>query len=96
MTPQEAAHAANTGASGVQEFLVCASPSELEEFCHRLETGVHSGWFALAKIALDVRISDEQAKSAAKMERFTWWLICFTVALVFIGVIQIVGIFCKH
>lgn len=43
-----------------------------------------------------VLLADEQAKSAAKMERFTWWLVCFTIALVFIGVVQTVRMFYTH
>lgn len=34
-------------------------------------------------------IAEDQAQSAAKLERFTCWLIVLTVALVFIGLIQI-------
>jgi len=39
---------------------------------------------------LHALIAEEQSKSAAKLERFTWWLVCLTSALIFIGVVQIV------
>jgi hypothetical protein len=89
MIPKDAAHAANTGASGVQEFLVYASAHDIEEFCHGLTDGVHSKWFPLAKIALDVRISDQQAESADKMERFTFWLIVLTVVLIAVSLLAL-------
>jgi hypothetical protein len=44
---------------------------------------------------LQVIVAEEQEKSAAKLERFTCWLIYFTIALVFIGIIQIIIMFCK-
>jgi hypothetical protein len=93
MTPKEAAHAANTGASGVQEFLVFASPSELEEFCHGLDAVGHGRWFHLGRIALDVRIAGEQAESAKKLERYTRWLIGLTVALVAFALVDFFKIF---
>jgi len=45
---------------------------------------------------LHVILAEEQAKSAAKLERFTFWLVCLTGALIFIGVVQIILMFCGH
>jgi hypothetical protein len=41
-------------------------------------------------------IADEQAQSAAKMERFTGWLVRLTVALIFIGIVQVVLMLSGH
>jgi hypothetical protein len=35
-------------------------------------------------------VAEEQAQSAAKLERFTRWLVRLTVALIFIGLVQII------
>jgi hypothetical protein len=45
---------------------------------------------------LMVVLAEEQAKSAAKLERFTFWLVCLTGALIFIGVVQIILMFFGH
>ena len=42
-----------------------------------------------------VHLSEEAEKQADKMARFTRWLIYFTVALVFIGIVQNVIMFLK-
>lgn len=41
-------------------------------------------------------IADEQAQSAAKLERFTGWLVRLTVALIFIGIVQVVLMLSGH
>jgi hypothetical protein len=43
---------------------------------------------------IQVLIAEEQAKSAAKLERFTFWLIVLTIALVLVGGIQIALMIC--
>jgi hypothetical protein len=45
---------------------------------------------------IQLLIAEEQAKSAAKLERFTFWLIVLTVGLIIVGGIQIVAMFCGH
>ncbi|HEY1718841.1 MAG TPA: hypothetical protein VGH42_11205 [Verrucomicrobiae bacterium] len=45
---------------------------------------------------LHALVAEQQAKSAKKLERFTWLLVCLTGALIFIGVVQIVLMFCGH
>ena len=82
MTPKEAAHCANTGGSGVQEFLVYASSSELEEFCHGLVGGVHSSWFPRARVALDIRLAEDSERTAQKLVTGTDSLITETKTLV--------------
>jgi len=47
----------------------------------------------MAKI--QVILAEEQAKSAAKLERFTCWLVYFTIGLFFLGIVQIILMFCK-
>jgi len=41
-------------------------------------------------------VAIDQAKSAAKLERFTFWLIVLTIALVVVGGIQIALMICGH
>ena len=81
MIPKDAAHAANTGASGVQEFLVYASAHDIEEFCHGLVEG-HYHWFPLARIALDIKLSEDVERTAQKLITGTDTLIAETKTLV--------------
>jgi hypothetical protein len=46
--------------------------------------------------SLLVLLSDDSSKSAAKMERFTFWLILLTVVLIVIGVGQVALMLCGH
>ena len=46
--------------------------------------------------SLLVVLADQSAESAAKMERFTFWLIVLTVVLVIIGGVQVALMFCGH
>lgn len=84
MTPKEAVHCANTGGSQqrVQEFIVTASPGELEEFCHYLEAGAHSRYFHLARIALDIRLAEDAERTAHKLVTGTDRLVAQTETLV--------------
>ena len=81
MTAKDAAHAANTGASGVQEFLAYASAHDIEEFCHGLVDGHHK-WFPLARIALDIKLSEDAERTAQKLVTGTDTLITGTKTLV--------------
>jgi hypothetical protein len=45
---------------------------------------------------LSVVVAEQQADSAAKLERFTFWLIVLTVVLVVIGGVQVALMFCGH
>jgi hypothetical protein len=45
---------------------------------------------------IQVDLALTQIMAAKKLERFTCWLIGLTVALIFIGVVQIVLMFCGH
>ena len=45
---------------------------------------------------LSVVVAEEQARSADKLERFTFWLIVMTIALVVIGGVQIALMICGH
>jgi len=62
LTPQEAAHCANTGArqQEVQLFIDSSPALDLQEFMHLLEAGAHSRHFPLARNALDIRLAEQQ------------------------------------
>jgi len=60
------------------------------------ETNNAMSFLAFRTARLQVLLAEDQERSAAKLERFTWWLVCFTVGLVFIGVVQIVLMFRGH
>ena len=46
--------------------------------------------------AIQVLIAEEQAKSAQKLERFTFWLIVLTVVFIVIGIGQVALMLCGH
>ena len=101
MTTKELAEAANNAPDNsmlpeVSVFLRDATAFDIQVFIHYLHFLTKPRNFEFAKIALQVRIAKEQAVSANKMERFTWWLVCLTWALIFIGVIQIILMLCWH
>ena len=85
MTPKEAAQFASPPVQRdkVREFLLTASIKEIQEFIHLIPAMDYIQEFNIARVALDVKISEEAAKSASKLERFTWWLVCLTGALIF-------------
>jgi hypothetical protein len=71
VTPKEAADCADRGSKQLelQEFIVGASPRDLQEFCHGLEAGVHSKHFPLARIALDIRLAEDAENQAKRFEQ---------------------------
>jgi hypothetical protein len=53
-------------------------------------------FLAFRTARLQVLLAEEQERSAAKLERFTKWLVYFTIGLFFLGIIQIILMFCGH
>jgi hypothetical protein len=81
----------------VQEFLSNATAREIQQFIHKYVTPQHNDqFFNLARVALDVRLSedsdliaDKLSKQTDRLVRYTIGLYVFTVALAFFAVIQI-------
>src|ERR1051325_9719385 len=89
MTPEELADSVNRAADNVlldetKEFFRTAPPRDIQRFIHRLGISVKEKHFESAKIALSVKIAEEQAESAAKLENYTRTLIRLTRALVWL------------
>jgi hypothetical protein len=70
----------------IGEFVLSASARDLQLFVHSLNmdamTTDSREWQNRARMALDIRIAEDAAKSAAKLERFTKWLVFLTIALI--------------
>lgn len=99
MTPEELAKNVNDAINEVvsdetKQTLAGYSAGELQRFIHALHFLTRERHFEVAKIALQVRISSDQAESAAKLERYTFWLIALTVALVVITFFDLAERFC--
>ena len=97
MTPKEAAYKANDVAGSypkeIRAFLNAASSGQIQEFIHLLHLETRPGYYELSKIALSVRISEEQARSAGTLEKYTktlikltWWLVALTVGILILTV----------
>jgi hypothetical protein len=75
MTPQEtAAFAAShqEQPAKVQEFLLAASPREIQEFTHLIPASdPHRKYLHLARVALDVRLAEDQAKAMEQLQHHT-------------------------
>jgi hypothetical protein len=104
ITPKEAATLVDwpnpSRKQEIHDFVLSASARELQLFAHSLnidaQTVVSREWMNRARMALDIRLAEDASKSAQKLERFTFWLVCLTAALIFIGIIQVVLIFRGH
>jgi hypothetical protein len=83
------------GKEEIDAWVISATPRELQEYIHHIGIGPHAYLYQRARTALEIRLAEDAQKQADKLARFTFWLICFTVALVFIGVIQVVIMFSK-
>ena len=79
-TPQQIADS-NNGPEK-QTWLAEATPREIQTFIHCTSTDPYSRDYQVARTALDVRISEDAAESAKKMERYTRWLIALTWAII--------------
>jgi len=89
MTPQEAA--VSSDEKKAIDWLVDKSPRQIQEFLHecRLD-GQYQRRASIARIALDIRLAEDAAKSASKLERFTFWLIVLTVVLIAVSLLALV------
>jgi len=101
MTAQEAANACGAAKASpdnpeIEAFLKTASARELQDFIHLIQIVDRHRYFFLARVALKVRLSEDAAKSAAKMERYTRWLIFFTIALIFLTAYLCFDVYRNH
>jgi len=85
MTPQEASAFVAFGHENpakVQEFLFAASPRAIQEFAHLiLVTDPHGKYLRLARVALDVRLAEDQAEAMKQLEHHTGVLLGIAKAL---------------
>jgi hypothetical protein len=75
MTPKEAAKEVDRVGSNpsteVDDFLVKASARELQEFINLHSAMLYSHWLERAKVAVSIRLAEEQSKSADKLIKHT-------------------------
>lgn len=84
MTPKEAAQLAFGGPSELQkldEEIINAPARWLQEFIHRMPTGDTSPWFHRTKVALEIRLAEDAAKTAEKMATHTDRLVTESISL---------------
>jgi hypothetical protein len=103
MTPQEAATIANQGLTptdarkkDLEDFISTESPRNIQLFIHNLDNSGRPVYFNLARTELDIRFSEQQAKSAETLEHYTRWLIGFTLALVILTIFLCVDSYFSH
>jgi hypothetical protein len=101
MTPQEAAKLAigsssNLDPDKVEEYLLTASPRDIQTFLHCTGVNGDPRLIEFARVALEIRLAEDAAKSAAEMERqtdkivrLTWGLFWLTLALAFVAAVQL-------
>jgi hypothetical protein len=87
MTPEELAKKVNDINGDVvtddsKQCLASYSATDIQRFIHATHFLNKPAHLELAKMALQVRISEDAVESARKMEGYTRWLIGLTIALV--------------
>jgi hypothetical protein len=73
---------------------------KLQDLIDKMDTFINVGTGDREQRPLMARllkiVAEDQAESAAKMERFTFWLIVLTIVLIVVGVGQVVLMLCGH
>jgi hypothetical protein len=91
MTPEEAFYLANQNQGlslapadekRLQDFISSAQTRDVQKFIHGLSNNGRAVYFNLAITELDIRFSEQSAKSSKILERYTRWIIALTIALV--------------
>jgi hypothetical protein len=102
MTPQEAARACGAMKESsdhpeVVDFLKTASARDIQTFIHLIQIVDRHRYFYLARVALDVRLSEDAdviakqlTKQTDRLIKFTVGLYVFTIAIAGFAVIQII------
>ena len=80
----------------VQKILETLKPFHPGLVLDRYDTANIQKVISIETARLHAILADQQADSAAKMERFTFWLIVLTIVLVVIGVGQVALMLCGH
>jgi hypothetical protein len=83
MTPKEAAHFDSLGNNPEKpkEFLLTASPREIQEFLHNITCMDYNASFHHAKAALDIRLAEDAEKQGKRLIKLTWGLVSVSLAL---------------
>jgi hypothetical protein len=102
MTSGQAAELANhlevphENDKAILEFIATESPNKLRQFIHCLNTNGQRKYFHTARIAIEIKLSenadlraDKLSKQTDRLIKFTLGLYLFTIALFGIGFIQI-------
>lgn len=95
ITPKEAATLVDWPNSQrkqeIHDFVLGATAKDIQSFVHFIMTDTTDAkeWKSRARMALDISLANEAAKSAAKMERFTLWLIILTVVLIVVSLLAL-------
>jgi hypothetical protein len=105
----EVPHITPEGKEEVRAWLRTAPPREIQDYIHYIPISAHNERFQLARVALEIRIAEDAAQAATKLEqqvdrlvqhsdtlvRFTRGLYWLTAALVFCAVLEVVEVFFK-
>jgi hypothetical protein len=86
MTPQEAARACKSlketpDNPEVEAFLKRASARDLQTFIHLIQIVDRQRYFSLARVALDIRLSEDAEKSTRRIIWLTRGLLVLTIGL---------------
>jgi hypothetical protein len=105
----EVPHITPEGKEEVRAWLRTAPAREIQDYIHYIPISAHNERFQLARVALEIRIAEDAAQAATKLEqqvdrlvqhsdtlvRFTRGLYWLTAALVFCAVLEVVEVFFK-
>ena len=86
MTPEELADIANQQLDNslderITKFLLDAPSRHVQRFLHRLHLENKQRYFQIARVALDIRISENADIMTRRIVCLTWSLLIFTVGL---------------
>jgi len=105
MTPEEAFYLANQNQGlslapadekKLRDFISSAPTRDVQKFIHGLSNNGRAVYLNLAITELDIRFSEQSAKSAATLERYTRWLIWLTFALFALTLFLCVDAYFSH
>jgi hypothetical protein len=73
ITPKQAARFTQVGNESIKakEFLLTASPRQIQEFIHNINTADYNPWIHRARTALDIRLAEDAAHNAQILSQHT-------------------------
>jgi|ERR1041384_2763269 hypothetical protein len=111
MKPEETAPLANRigdpkADMDIKQFLLDASPRDIQKFVHLIRVDTNSRYYPLAKTALDIRLAEDAQKATEKLAqhterlekqsaslvRFTRALYCLTAVLAVFAIFEVVKV----